>query len=337
MSTYTTTQTDNGLRIDTVLANAGVYPTRSAAAKAIGEGLVTIDSLPVKKNLKVTPDLVIECREFEDFTCEQDPSNLDLDIKYEDDDLLVISKPANLIVHVSSGVKKSSATLCDILIAKYGISGLCNCQGNEDRPGIVHRLDADTSGLMICAKSDEAGYALMDMIRQRDVDRRYVALVHGIIEEDTGKIDVPIERCRSNRTKMVVGRDADTAREAVTTFRVLERFSSSEIDAGYTLVECKLQTGRTHQIRVHMQYIKHPVVGDPVYSSYAPKAKRSSLGLTRQFLHSARLEFRHPMTKDKLAFSDSLAGDLSDALSMLDGRCVFTSPVCKDYFEILQG
>ena len=221
------------------------------------------------------------------------------------------------------------------LIARYGVDGLCTCQGNEDRPGIVHRLDALTSGLMICAKTNRAGGELIEMIRRREVDRRYLALVHGIMSEDFAKIDAPLERHKTHRTKVVVGNSSTASRSATTTFQTLRRYSSIDLDSGYSLLLCKLDTGRTHQIRVHMQYIKHPVVGDSTYNSYAPKARRASLGLERQFLHSAILEFKHPITGEMLSFKDCLPEELRDAIHLLDDRILNISPLEESYKELL--
>ena len=202
---------------------------------------------------------------------------------------------------------------------RCGADHLCNVQGEDDRLGIVHRLDRDTTGLMLAAKDDATGYALMADIRDRAVGRRYLALVHGVVAHDTGMVDAPIARSAHDRTRMAV-RDAPSAREAVTTFRVLERFEHGARDDGYTLVDCKLFTGRTHQIRVHMQYARHPLVGDPVYVAHAPKDPSASLGLKRQFLHSFRLSFTHPLTGEELDFKDALPCDLAQVLEGLAPR-----------------
>lgn len=334
LRTYTTKDIDTGQRIDVVLTRESFYPSRSACAKAANEGKIEVDGKVVKKNYVCMQNKTIACQ-IEDAaeSSNLSPTEIDLDIRFEDDDILVISKPAGLITHPSGPYK--SQTLVNALIAKYGIDGLCKCQGNEDRPGIVHRLDALTSGLMICAKTDSAGEHLIEMIRDREVDRKYLTLVHGIIENDNAKIDAPLERHKTYRTKMVVGRDSESAREAVTTFEVLRRYSSTSIDSGYTLLECKLDTGRTHQIRVHMQYIKHPVVGDPLYNSYAPKAKRASLGLSRQFLHSALLEFKHPITGHALSFKDPLPSELMDAIGLLDDRIFNITEMDANFEELI--
>jgi 23S rRNA pseudouridine1911/1915/1917 synthase len=171
---------------------------------------------------------------------------------------------------------------------------------------------------MLVAKSDKAGALLQDEIRLRAIDRRYIALVHGYIAPDTGLIDAPLARGGANRSQMVVSDTVD-ARQSVTTFTVLERFDAGRFDDGFTLIECKLYTGRTHQIRVHLAYINHPCVGDPLYGTGASRPK-AQLGLCRQFLHSWRLEFVHPISGEALCFSDSLPPDLQSALDRMEGE-----------------
>ena len=224
-----------------------------------------------------------------------------------------INKQAGLICHPSPG--HPSGTLSNALIHYCGRENLAHIQG-DDRPGIVHRLDGDTSGLMLCAKNNEIGYILQDEIRRRSVDRKYLCLVHGNIASDTGLIDAPIFRSDKNRLRMQVS-DKPQARSSVTTFNVLERFESGLKDNGFTLVECKLYSGRTHQIRVHMEYIKHWVVGDQTYGT---PGKSDNLGLCRQFLHSYFIEFEHPRTGDELSFIAPLPDDLALALSKLADR-----------------
>ena len=177
----------------------------------------------------------------------------------------------------------------------------------------MHRLDKDTSGLMMVAKTDTAQVALQEAIKIRSVDRRYLTLVHGWIAPDTGLIDAPLGRDPRDRMRMAVS-DCDDAKQSVTTFRVLERFEAGRFDDGFTLLECKLYTGRTHQIRVHMAYINHPCVGDPVYGQRRLKA---DLGLERQFLHAYRLELEHPVTGEQLRFLDPLPEDLASRLAQI--------------------
>lgn len=318
MLSYSATALDAGERLDSLLAARACFASRSAAARAIESGKVFVNGANVVKKYAVAAGDVIVYQEEEEV--EAGPVTgqpIDLDIRFEDDDLIVLSKQIGLVCHPS--VDHADGTLVNALIYHCGADHLCNVQGEDDRLGIVHRLDRDTSGLMLAAKTDAAGYALMEDIRDRAVDRHYLALVHGVIAPDTGMIDAPIARSANERTRMAV-RDVPSARDAVTTFRVLERFEPRQHDDGYTLIDCKLFTGRTHQIRVHMQYAKHPLVGDPVYTANGPKDARAQLGLKRQFLHSFRIRFIHPETSEELEFADNLPRDLDEALRSLGDR-----------------
>ena len=301
-----------GQRLDSVLATWPELVSRSAATRLIEAGQVTVGDQVATKNYRVAPgDLICAALEAHapfgpDFTLTPEP--IPIDIRYEDDDLIVLSKPAGLVVHPAQG--NWTGTLANALAWHFDELG--QMQGAE-RPGIVHRLDKDTSGLMLAAKRDEAQIALQDAIRQRTVDRRYLCLVHGWINQDTGLIDAPLARDGRDPYKRAIS-DHPSAKSAVTTFTVLERFEAGRFDDGYTLVECKLFTGRTHQIRVHMAYIGHPVVGDPVYGRRAVRANR---GLQRQFLHSYSLAFTHPVTGAALAFTDALPADLQSLIDEL--------------------
>ena len=267
---YVATSADEGMRLDALLAAHGLYASRSAAVKAIEGGLVLVGGAPASKKKPVRKGDAVVYELMDDTVATPlrgEP--IDLDIRFEDDYLIVLSKQAGLVCHPSGD--HLDGTLVNALIYHCGAENLSNVQGEADRLGIVHRLDMDTTGLMLAAKTDFVGQALMEAIQDRAVDRRYLALVHGIIAHDTGLIDAPIARHVKDRTRMAV-RDCDSARDAVTTFTVLERFEAERKDDGYTLVECKLFTGRTHQIRVHMEYTRHPLVGDPLYTASAPKA-----------------------------------------------------------------
>jgi 23S rRNA pseudouridine1911/1915/1917 synthase len=212
------------------------------------------------------------------------------------------------VVHPAHG--HWSGTLVNALLAHSMELG--KLQG-EERPGIVHRLDKDTSGLMLVGKTDRAQGRLQEAIKIRSVDRRYLTLVHGWIAPDTGMVDAPLARDPQDRMRIHVS-DSFGAKQAVTTFTVLERFEAGRYDDGFTLLECKLYTGRTHQIRVHMKYIGHPVVGDPVYGKGTLKANHD---LTRQFLHSYRLKLTHPITGETLEFDDPLPEDLQAVLDTI--------------------
>ena len=303
-----------GKRLDSYMADAGLYASRSQAAKQIEAGNVFVNGSTAQKRYTVQEgDFIVYSEAESNDHVYLEPEDIPLDVVYEDQDLLVLNKQAGLICHPSQN--HSSGTLCNALIYRYGRDNLAHIQG-DDRPGIVHRLDGYTSGLMLCAKTDEAGFKLQDEIRTRNVNRRYLCLVHGYIAKDTGLIDAPIFRSQKDRLRMEVS-DKPQARSSVTTFTVLERFAASMKDNGFTLIECKLYSGRTHQIRVHMEYIRHWVVGDPTYG--AP-GKADNLGLTRQFLHSYFVEFEHPITDEVLSFTAGLPEDLQGALSTLGDR-----------------
>lgn len=323
---------DDGARLDYMLASNGCYPSRSAAAKAAEEGLVLVNGAAASKKhtVHVGDAVVYELPDEAPTVVSGEP--IDLDIRYEDQDLIVLSKQAGLVSHPS--IDHHDGTLVNALIFHCGAANLCNVQGDDDRLGIVHRLDRDTTGLMLAAKTNEAGQALMDAIRDKVVDRRYLALCHGVISHDTGMIDAPIARSLNERTRMSV-REAVSAREAVTTFRVLERFEPGPKDEGYTLVDCKLFTGRTHQIRVHMEFTRHPLVGDPMYTAGAPSRPQASLGLDRQFLHSFRLDFAHPITGEELSFRDALPDDLHEALASIADRSEGRTAAGDEVFELL--
>lgn len=325
---------DAGSRLDALCAARGLYASRSAAARAIEEGRVFVNGATVsKKHAVAAGDTIV-------YEVDDEPESvvvygepIDLDVRFEDEDMLVLSKQIGLVCHPS--VDHAHGTLVNALIWHCGEDNLCNVQGEEaDRLGIVHRLDRDTSGLMLAAKTDEAGRELMAQIQDRAVDRHYIALVHGIMAHDTGMIDAPIARSADERCRMAV-RDVPSAREAITTFRVLERFEAGPKDDGYSLIECKLFTGRTHQIRVHMQYTRHPIVGDPVYNAHGPRDARAQLGLRRQFLHSYSIAFEHPMTGEPMAFADNLPRDLQEALDSLAARSLGKTEAGREVAELM--
>ena len=283
-----------GMRLDAFMAAEGLYPTRSAAAKCIAEGCAALNGRIARKSATVAAGDVLEYETYDDpHAPVLEAVEIPLDIRYEDEYLMVISKQAGLVCHPSDG--HFGDTLVNALIAHCGREHLCDVQGEQDRLGIVHRLDKDTSGLMLCAKTNE--------------------VVQGWIPLETGLVDAPIARGDRDRLRMKVS-DRDNARPSITTFEVKRRFEPGKNDDGYTLIDCKLYTGRTHQIRVHMEYIKHPCVGDPVYGWQ----KKDNLGLDRQFLHSYRLSFTHPITGERLEFEDSLPQDLQEVIDELEVR-----------------
>lgn len=283
----TITEISENERIDKVLATANEEWSRSQVQQWIKEGLVRANGKVIKGNYKCKLDDFVEVDIPEPESLDVLPEEMDLDIYYEDSDVLVVNKPKGMVVHPAPG--HLSGTLVNGLMAHCkdlsGINGVL-------RPGIVHRIDKDTSGLLMVAKNDMAHESLVDQLVNKTVLRKYRALVHGIIPHDNGTIDAPIGRDKNDRQSMTV--TDENSKHAVTHFRVLERFKD------FTFVECQLETGRTHQIRVHMKYIGYPLVGDP---KYGPK---KTLDLGGQALHAGILGFLHPRTKEFLQFEAPL-------------------------------
>ncbi|MDR1775524.1 MAG: RluA family pseudouridine synthase [Actinomycetes bacterium] len=298
-----------GTRLDVLVGAFPAVETRSRAARLIEEACVLVDDEQRPKKYSVQAGETVTVTVPPPRTTDLEPEFIPLDIRYEDDEIIVLCKAAGMVVHPAHG--HWSGTLVNALLAHSLELG--KLQGTQ-QPGIVHRLDKDTSGLMLAAKTDRAQARLQDAIKIRAVDRRYLALVHGWVGHDEGVVDAPIARDTCERIRFTVS-DREGSRQAVTSFRVLQRFEAGSHDDGFTLVECKLFTGRTHQIRVHMRYIGHPIVGDPVYGRGTPRANHH---LARQFLHSYRLGFQHPITGQQMAFADDLPADLQAVLDELD-------------------
>lgn len=266
-----------GERLDAFLARAGEGLTRSAAQKLLEQGLVLRNGKPGKKNDKLTPGDVVEYTIPEAKPVDIVPTEIPLDIVYEDEDLLVINKPKGLVVHPAAG--HSDDTLVNGLLYALGddLSGI----NGELRPGIVHRIDKDTSGLLAVAKNDFAHTMLASQLKDHTMARTYEAIVVGTFREDSGTVDAPIGRHPTDRKKMCVTQR--NSKPAVTHWEVVQRYR------GYTHIRCRLETGRTHQIRVHMAYIGHPILGDTVYGH-----KKPELGQDSQCLHAGALCFQHP-------------------------------------------
>lgn len=325
-------ETSTGKRIDVFLVDNDIFPSRTSAQAYIKQNKVKVNGKPVKKNYVLQRN---DCIEHEPYTEDEQhvlPEDIPLDIRYENENMLVISKQPGLICHPTS--RHTAGTLVNALLYLYGKEKLCNVDENDVRYGVVHRLDSNTSGLMMCAKTDACAHALIDMLRRHNVDRRYICLVHGQIKETSGKIDVPLCRDKNVRNKRMVGYD-DDYRDAITTFNVIKRYASNNLDAGYTLVECRLHTGRTHQIRAHMEYIGHPVVGDTMYCKGLNKQQMRALGLKRQFLHSYYLNFTEPISGHNIEMKDRLNDDLLAAISKIEDRCVYDCDEISDFEGVL--
>ena len=273
-----------GERLDAFLARSVEDFSRSAAQKLLEKGAVTIAGRPAKKNEKTAEGMTVEVELPDPEPIDVIPQNIPLDVVYEDADVIVINKPVGLVVHPAPG--HPDGTLVNALLYHCGdsLSGI----NGQLRPGIVHRIDRDTSGLIIAAKNDKAHVALADQLQDHSLARVYEAVVHGNIREDEGTVDAPIGRHPIDRKKMAI--DRKDGRRAVTHWTVLGRYP------GYTHIQCRLETGRTHQIRVHMASIGHPLVGDPVYGGN----RKSLPGLVGQCLHARKLRFIHPSTQSPL-------------------------------------
>lgn len=295
-------------RLDSYVAEAAEM-SRSAAAKLIEDGKITVNGAPVQKKYTPKPGDEIEIRLPELREDEALPENIPLDIVYEDESIIVINKPSGMVVHPAPG--NYSGTLVNALLwhCRDSLSGI----GGVARPGIVHRIDKDTSGLLVVAKCDEAHAALSEELKYHGIEREYRALVVGGFKDDAGTVDYPIGRHPTDRKKMAVIRDGShTAREAKTHYTVLERFG------GISYLSLKLETGRTHQIRVHMSYTGHPLLGDEVYGKTKTQfeTKHPSL-FDGQALHAVKLSLTHPRSGERMCFECPLPEKFERALELL--------------------
>ena len=292
----------DGERLDVFLARMDETLSRSRVQRLIADGHVMVDGKTPKASQRLSEGATVAVEMPEPEAADILPEQIPLDILYEDEDVIVVNKARGMVVHPAAGV--SRGTLVNALLAHCkdlsGINGAL-------RPGIVHRLDKDTSGVMIAAKNDAAHRSLAEQIQQKTAKRVYWAILTGNIAEEEGVIHGAIGRNPKDRQKMAVVRE--NGKDATTKFRVLERFGA------YTLVECRLMTGRTHQIRVHMAYIGHPVVGDPKYG-----AKKCPFSIEGQALHSKTLMFTHPRTGERMEFEAPLPEDMQMILDDLRGK-----------------
>ena len=291
-----------GERLDLYLARV-LSLSRSSIASMLENGEILVDDKETKKNYKLRGGESVTVFEREIIDIEAKPQDIPLNICYEDDDLLVINKAVGMVVHPAAG--NPDGTLVNALLFHCGdsLSGI----NGVHRPGIVHRLDKDTSGLMVVAKNDASHTSLAEQIKEHSAFRTYHAVIHGHLKESSGTVNAPIGRHKTDRKKMAV--TYQNSREAITHYRVIEEYS------GFSYIECKLETGRTHQIRVHMAHLGHPIVGDEVYGK-----GRNAMGLSNQCLHSKCIEFTHPKTGERLEFESELPEYFIKLLEKIKGN-----------------
>jgi len=300
---------DAGARLDAFLAARVEGLSRTAIKRLADDGGVLVSGKPVKPSHRLSAGERVEVELPAPPAIDLTPEDIPLDIVFEDEEVVVVNKPPGLVVHPAAGVH--SGTLANALV--FHFQNLSE-RGGAFRPGIVHRLDRDTSGLMVVAKTPVAHEKLSDQFRARTVFKSYVALVHGVVRGEQGKVEQPLARDPRNRTRMAVVRGG---REAVSVWKVRRRFTR------FTLLDVRIKTGRTHQIRVHLAWMRHPVVGDETYgagrdqSVADPKLRARLAAIGRQFLHAERLAFDHPRTAERLMFDAPLPADLAEFLDHL--------------------
>ena len=290
-------------RLDAYIAKVDVELSRSMIQKLLNEEKITVNGKIQKASYKIQNGDEIEIQIDPPKEVKLEAEEISIEIIYEDNDILVVNKPKGLVVHPANG--NWNGTLVNAIMAhcKDSLSGI----GGELRPGIVHRLDKDTSGLLIVAKNDKAHIKMSEQIKNREVNKTYIALVRGTVAENEATINMPIGRSTKDRKKMAVVKNG---KEAITHFKVLERYTTSK--GTYTLLEVKIDTGRTHQIRVHLSEIGHSVVGDMVYSN-----GKNEFGVEGQCLHAKKLEFNHPITGEKMILEADLPEYFKNILETL--------------------
>ena len=295
---------DNNLkkRLDTYIVDKIQELSRTTVKRLIDEEKILVNGKKQKSSYKPEQGDSISIDIPEAHEIELEAQNIPVPVIYEDNDIIVVNKPKGMVVHPANGNPDGTLVNSIMAICKDSLSGI----GGELRPGIVHRLDKDTSGLLIVAKNDEAHIKMSKQIQDRQVTKKYIALVKGVISENEATIDLPIGRSTKDRKKMAV--DAK-GKNAITHFKVLKRYNN------YTLLELKIDTGRTHQIRVHMSYIGHPVVGDSVYSN-----GKNEFGVEGQMLHARYLEFKHPITGEELKLEAPIPNYFEDVLQRLENN-----------------
>ena len=305
MKIYILNEEENSKRLDVYIASKDEETTRSSAQRQIEQGNVVVNGKKITKvSYKIAKGDNITVEEQEPVEIELKAQDIPVDIIYEDKDIIVVNKPKGMVVHPANGNPDGTLVNAIMAICKDSLSGI----GGEIRPGIVHRLDKDTSGLLIVAKNDIAHVNMSEQIKRHEVKKTYIALVRGIVKENEATIDMPIGRSNSDRKKMAVTKNG---KNAVTHIKVLKRYDK------YTLLEINIETGRTHQIRVHLAHIGYPVIGDYIYSN-----GKNEFGIVGQCLHAKSLEFKHPITGKDMKLEAPLPEYFEKVLQELDTRSI---------------
>lgn len=302
MEKITVNSEKQGKRIDAFVSENIDDMSRTMAQKLIDDGKVLVNSKRVKSSYKVETNDIVEVEIPKPTETTIKAQDIPVPIIYEDDDIIVVNKPKGMVVHPANGNPDGTLVNAILSMCKGSLSGI----GGEVRPGIVHRLDKDTSGLIIIAKNDKAHINMSKQIQDRLVTKKYIALVRGVLPEDEATIDMPIARSLKDRKKMDVNKNG---KNAITHFKVLKRYNK------YTLIEVKIDTGRTHQIRVHMSHIGYPIIGDGVYSN-----GKNEFGVEGQMLHAKSLDFKHPITGKQIHLEAPLPEYFQKVLDILDNR-----------------
>lgn len=300
MKEYIVKQEEVGKRLDAYVASQDNEMTRTSAQRLIEEENILVNGKKQKVAYKIAEGDVISIKEVEAKTIELKAQDIPVEIIYEDNDIIVVNKPKGMVVHPANGNPDGTLVNAIMAICKDSLSGI----GGEIRPGIVHRLDKDTSGLLIVAKNDKAHVNMSEQIKNHEVKKTYIALVRGVVKENEATINMPIGRSTSDRKKMAVNKNG---KNAVTNIKVLKRYDK------YTLLEVNIETGRTHQIRVHLSHIGYPVIGDYIYSN-----GKNEFGVIGQCLHAKSLEFKHPITNKEMKLEAPLPEYFEEIIEQLN-------------------
>ena len=302
MKEYIVSQEEKGKRLDTYISSVDTDITRTSAQRLIEDGNILVNGKNAKVSYKIQENDKISVEIPEPKQIELKAQNIPIEIIYEDSDIIVVNKPKGMVVHPANGNPDGTLVNAIMAICKDSLSGI----GGEIRPGIVHRIDKDTSGLLIVAKNDNAHVKMSEQIKNHEVKKTYIALVRGVFKENEATIDMPIGRSTSDRKKMAVNKNG---KNAITHIKVLKRFDK------YTLLQVNIETGRTHQIRVHLSHIGYPIVGDYTYSN-----GKNEFDVVGQCLHAQKLEFKHPITQKDMCLEAELPQYFKDILDKLKDR-----------------